>query len=212
MGAGRDGRDAPTLVVATHNAGKVAEFAELLEGCGWNVSSLPADAAEFPETGATFADNSRGKALFYAALTGGPALADDSGLEIDALGGKPGVYSARYIDPAMPQSQRNLSVLARMASVPDPRRGARFVCHLTLAVPGRVVHEEIGTCRGRIATAPHGDGGFGYDPVFLVPDLGLTFAQLSRSQKSELSHRGQAVRAMVRFLRRWRGPEGGDVS
>lgn len=206
MSAGR------TLVVATHNAGKVAEFAELLADCGWRVQSLPAGAAAFPETGDTFADNSRGKALFYAELTGLPALADDSGLEIEALGGEPGVRSARYIDPAMPQPQRNIAVLGQLTEAQGPQRGARFVCHLAVAVPGRIVHETVGICEGCIATAPHGDGGFGYDPIFLVPSLGQTFAQLSREQKAQLSHRGQAVRAMVQYLRRWRGPEGGDVS
>jgi XTP/dITP diphosphohydrolase len=200
------------LVVATHNPGKVAEINELLEDSGWSVSGLPEGAPEFPETGDTFAANSRGKALFYADLTGLPALADDSGLQIDALGGEPGVYSARYIDPAIPQSQRNLEVLARLTEVPEERRGARFVCHVTLAVPGEVVHETVGTCEGRIAEAPQGEGGFGYDPIFVLPDLGVTFAQLSRQQKSSRSHRGNAVRDMVRFLRQWRGPGGGDVS
>lgn len=200
------------LVVATHNRGKVTEINELLDDSGWTVTGLPDGAPEFPETGTTFADNSRGKALFYAALTGLPSLADDSGLRIDALGGEPGVYSARYIDASMPQSQRNLEVLARLASVPDERRGARFLCHLTLALPGEVIHETVGTCEGRIGRQVRGDGGFGYDPIFVLPDLGLTFAELTRQQKSARSHRGNAVRDMVRFLRQWRGPGGGDVS
>lgn len=195
-----------TLLIATHNAGKVAEIARLLEGGPWRLRCLTDDDPDFPETGATFADNARGKALFYATHAGLPALADDSGLQIDALGGDPGVYSARYIDPEMSQAARNLAVLERLRDVPTAKRGAGFVCHLVLALPGSVVHETIGACRGAIAEVPRGDRGFGYDPIFLSPELGKTFAELSQDEKSQLSHRGQAVRKMVGFLRQWSPP------
>ncbi len=192
------------LLIATRNAGKVAELRELLSGTGWQLSPLPEGAPVYEETGATFADNARGKALFYAAHTGLPALADDSGLVVDALGGEPGVHSARYLDPDMPQPERNRALLERLRHVPGPDRTARFVCHLALALPdGRLVHETTGVCEGLIATEPRGQGGFGYDPIFFSPEAGRTFAQLSRAHKSALSHRGRAVRAMARFLRGW---------
>jgi XTP/dITP diphosphohydrolase len=200
------------LLLATTNPGKVAEIAELLSETDWQVVPLPEGVPEYEETGATFADNARGKALFYSQWTGLPALADDSGIEIDALGGEPGVYSARYVDPDIPQSRRNEVVIERLAGLPPEERGARFVCHLVLAVGDRVVHETSGTCEGIIADALRGEGGFGYDPIFLVPELGRTFAELSRDQKSALSHRGRAVRPMVEFLRRWRPADDEDVS
>ena len=199
------------LLIATHNRGKVAELEALLAGSGWRLQPLDPDVPEFVEDGETFADNSRGKALYYAQVTGLPALADDSGLEIDAIGGDPGVRSARYLDPDMPQARRNLEVLALLSDVPEPERGARFVCYLTLAYQGRIVHETVGTCSGRIATAPRGDGGFGYDPIFVWPATGRTFAELSREEKSGLSHRGRAVREMAEFLSGWSLPESGPV-
>lgn len=195
--------DRRRLLLATTNPGKVAEIATMLSETDWQVVALPDDVPEYDETGDTFAANARGKALFYARWTGLPALADDSGIEVDALGGEPGVYSARYIDPDIPQARRNEAVVDRLRGVPPERRGARFVCHLVLALGDRVVHETTGTCEGRIADAPRGEQGFGYDPVFLVPELGRTFAELSREQKSALSHRGRAVRPMVEFLRHW---------
>lgn len=201
--------DRRRLLLATTNPGKVAEIATMLSETDWQVVALPDDVPEYEETGDTFAANARGKALFYARWTGLPALADDSGIEIDALGGEPGVYSARYIDPDIPQSRRNEAVVDRLRGVLAERRGARFVCHLVLALGDRVVHETTGTCEGRIADAPRGEQGFGYDPIFLVPELGRTFAELSREQKSALSHRGRAVRPMVEFLRHWNPGTGG---
>jgi XTP/dITP diphosphohydrolase len=193
------------LVFATRNEGKLGELVDLLAGSGWHVEQLPDDIHDYAETGATFADNARGKALHAAARLGVPVLADDSGLQIDALGGEPGVHSARYVDPAMTPSERNLAVLARLGDVPAAERTARFVCHLVLAEGGRVVHETTGTCEGVIAGEARGEGGFGYDPIFLVPELGATFAELPRAKKSRISHRGRAVRAMAAFLRGW-GP------
>lgn len=197
-------RAARRLIFATRNQGKVAELTELLRGTPWLIAPLPADVADYVETGDTFADNARGKALHAAARLDAPVLADDSGLEIDALGGAPGVRSARYIDPAITPTARNLAVLERLQGVPAAGRSARFVCHLALAHGERVVHETTGICAGVIAAAPRGEQGFGYDPIFLVPALGATFAEISRAEKSRRSHRGRAARAMVAFLRSWR--------
>ncbi len=135
------------LLIATHNAGKVRELRDLLAGSGWTVRGLPEGTPEFPEDGTTFAENARGKALFYAERVGIAALADDSGLEVDALDGAPGVYSARFIDPQITQMERNEGLLEMLEDVEEPRRSARFVCHLVLALPGRVIHETTGAAR-----------------------------------------------------------------
>jgi len=127
--------------------------------------------------------------MFAAAHLDVPVLADDSGLHIDALDGEPGVRSARYIDPG---------------KTPADQRAARFVCHLTLAYGADVIHETTGVCEGTIGFAPRGGEGFGYDPIFVVPDMGVTFAEITREQKAARSHRGQAVRAMAEFLRTWK--------
>lgn len=191
------------LIFATRNAGKVAEMRELLAGSGWGIDPVPDDLEEYEETGLTFRDNARGKALFASRRVGQPVLADDSGLEIDALGGAPGVRSARYIDETISQEARNHAVLALLAEVPDEQRTARFVCHLVLAWRGAVIEEAVGACEGTITREPRGTGGFGYDPLFFVPALGATFAEIDRAQKSARSHRGLASRSMADFLYRW---------
>ena len=193
-----------SLVLATRNQGKLVEMIDLLAALPWRVEGLPSDAPDYEEKGETFEENARGKALFASQLVELPILADDSGLHIDALGGEPGVRSARYLDPAMSQHDRNRAVLAKLAAVPSERRTARFVCHLVLAHRGRIVHEVTGRCEGRIATHERGSGGFGYDPIFLVPELGRTFAQLSRSEKAARSHRGAAARQIASYLAAWR--------
>ncbi len=187
--------------MATHNQGKVAELRELLRDTGWTCGGLPDGTPDFPEDGDTFGENARGKALFYAEHVGAVALADDSGLMIDALDGEPGVYSARYIDPAISQEERNAAVLDRLRGIPPQQRGAQFVCHLVLARSGDVVRETTGVCQGAITNRVHGDGGFGYDPIFRPAGHTPTFAEMPRATKSALSHRGQAVAAMVDFLR-----------
>ena len=192
------------LIFATRNDGKVAELTALLQNSAWSVERLPEEIAEYEETGDTFADNARGKALFAAAHLRTPVLADDSGIEIDALGGEPGVYSARYIDATLTAAERNAAVLDKLGRTPERQRSARFVCHLALAFGTDVVHESSGVCEGSIGFHARGDGGFGYDPIFVVPDLGASFAEISREQKSALSHRGKAVRAMADFLRTWK--------
>ena len=191
------------LLIATHNAGKVHEISALLAGTPWECVGLPDGTPDFPEDGSTFAENARGKALFYADLVQLPALADDSGLIIDALGGEPGVYSARYIDPTITQEERNRGVLAKLAETPTALRTARFTCHLVLATGPQVVHETTGNCEGVITAGAHGDGGFGYDPIFRPAGEERTFAQIDRDEKARLSHRGHAVRAMIDFLQTW---------
>ena len=194
---------ASQLVFATRNDGKLTELTALLDGTGWSVERLPLEVADYEETGETFADNARGKALFAAAQLDCPVLADDSGLEIDALGGEPGVHSARYVDAALSTAERNRAVLEKLAGTPAERRTARFVCHLALALSGDIVHETTATCSGSIGFEPRGDRGFGYDPIFVVADLGATFAQIGGEEKSARSHRGAATREMVAFLNRW---------
>jgi XTP/dITP diphosphohydrolase len=186
------------------NPGKLAEFRKLFAETPWMIEGLPADAPDFEETGLTFAENARGKALYRSRLTDAPVVADDSGLVIDALGGEPGVRSARYIDPDMAQGDRNRAVLEKLAGVPPEERTARFICHLVLAHRGNLVHETRGACEGRISEEERGRTGFGYDPIFLVPELGLTFAEIPAAEKDARSHRGEAARALAAFLAGWR--------
>ena len=198
------GNSVPTdLLIGTHNRSKVEEITGLLAPGPWRCRALAEEADEYPESGNTFADNARGKALYYARLTGSVTLADDSGLEIDALDGEPGVYSARYIDPELSQRQRNLAVLERLAGVAETDRGAQFVCHVVLARPNALVSEHRGVCTGRITWQPHGKGGFGYDPIFRATGDTRTFAELTREEKSQRSHRGKAIAAMIEFLQGW---------
>ena len=183
------------LVFATRNAGKVRELEALLEGA-LEVASL-SEYPELPEVEEdqdTFEGNARKKALAVAAATGLPALADDSGLCVEALGGQPGVYSARYAEGT--DRDRCEKLLGELRGVPDERRGAAFACALCLAFPdGRTVVEH-GSCEGRIGRAPRGEGGFGYDPLFVVGGTGRTMAELAPEEKSAISHRGAAFARM----------------
>ena len=180
-----------TLVIASGNAGKVREFGRLLADLGLETQAQP-EGLEVEETGTTFAANARLKAEAVARATGCWALADDSGLSVDALGGAPGVHSARYADSDSARIERLLQEL-RTA----PNRNAQFTAALALANPaGEVVLEVVGICPGTILEAPRGEGGFGYDPVFFVPEAGLTFAEMPHSQKAELGHRGRAFAAL----------------
>ena len=189
------------LLIATTNPGKLREIRAILDGLPITLRTL----ADFPaveepeETGATFKENARLKALYYSGATGLLTAADDSGLEIDALGGAPGVHSARWhgSDYAVKFAKiRELLAAQHLTTSP-----ARFVCAVALAQDGRIIHETRGTIEGRIADTPAGDNGFGYDPIFFYPPLGLTLAQLERDQKSEVSHRGKAFQALGVFLR-----------
>ena len=194
--------DAPRLVLATGNAGKAAEFRTLLAGCGWRLLT-PAEAGigrvGVIETGRSYLENAVTKAVRHAAASGLPALADDSGIEADALGGRPGVLSARYGGPSAGPEERNARLLAELAGVPPARRGARFRAVLALALPGGATRVREAAVEGRIAAAPRGAGGFGYDPVFELPD-GRTMAELGE-EKHAVSHRGLAARAILEVLR-----------
>jgi XTP/dITP diphosphohydrolase len=207
------------LLVATTNANKVREIRELLAGVPCELITLEAyPAVSAPEeTGRTFEENARQKALYYAAATGELTVAEDSGLEIDALGGAPGVKSARFggVETSYPQKFAMLYEALRAAgreaagsdmgsdTVSDPAGGdsaARFVCAVALARGERVVFEARGTVEGRIAGEPKGDGGFGYDPIFFYPPYNRTLAEVPQAQKSVVSHRGAAFRKLREFL------------
>ena len=199
----RDPDPTPTvLVIASGNAGKVREFGGLLGNLGLDTRPQP-DGLEVEETGDSFAANARLKAEAVARATGCWALADDSGLSVEALGGAPGVHSARYADSDAARIERLLRELAAAnASAARANRRARFTAALALADPrGRVFLEVEGHCPGTILEAPHGSGGFGYDPVFLVPELQLTFAQMDKAQKAAIGHRGRAFAALEPQLR-----------
>ncbi len=192
---------ATPLVIASGNAGKVREFAALLAALPLEVCPQPA-GLEVEETGATFAENARLKAVAVARATGCWALADDSGLAVEALDGAPGVLSARYAPTDGERIARLLAELdARGATAPE-QRGAAFIAALALADPGGMVRLAVeGTCAGRILAAPRGEGGFGYDPVFFVPELNLTFAEMDKATKGRVGHRGRAFALLEPGLR-----------
>ncbi len=191
----------PTIVVATRNSGKLREFRTLLSPLNSDVLGLKDLSldTEFEESGNTFAENARLKAIGYSLLTQFPVLADDSGLEVDALGGKPGIHSARYAGPGASDADRVRKLLEALGKA-GGGRGARFVCALALAHRGVVLRESEGNCSGIIAEAPRGYNGFGYDPIFLFPELGKTFAELSQEEKNRYSHRARAVASLLRQL------------
>lgn len=189
------------LVVATGNPGKRRELSALLALPGWTLRGLDEvpDAPAVVESGATFLANARLKAHALARHTGLPALADDSGLEVDALGGAPGVRSARFAADAGAGSgdAANIALLlARLRDVPAAQRTARFRCAVVVARPDGTELTAEGTCDGVITDAPRGSGGFGYDPVFLHPPLGRTFAELDAEEKDRISHRARAIAAL----------------
>lgn len=191
------------LVIATKNNGKLREFKKLLLPLQCEILSL-ADISvdmEFEESASTFAGNARLKALAYSGETSLPVLADDSGLEVEALGGKPGIYSARYAGPGASDSDRIRKLLNELAEIPGPWN-ARFVCTLALAEQGRLLLEAEGECRGVISPQARGSNGFGYDPVFFFPELGRTYAELSDAEKNLHSHRAKAVSAFISIANR----------
>ncbi len=187
------------IIVATANPGKLVEFATALAPQGFEVVGLDAldDRTPVEETGDTFEANARLKAEGYSARTDLPVLADDSGLEVDALGGEPGVHSARYGGPELDDRERYRLVLEKLQGVPEKQRTARFRCVLALARAGKTLAVFDGVVEGRITDAPRGDGGFGYDPVFFHPGIGQAFGEISRKEKETLSHRGQAIRRFI---------------
>ncbi len=185
-----------TLLLATGNAGKAAEFRALLQLPGIELKTPGEMGLYWPppdETGDTFAENAVLKARSLAALSGLPALADDSGLCVDALDGAPGVHSARWAGSDATDAERTALLLERLADVPTEQRAARFVCAVALALPGGAVFVAEGICEGWMTLQPQGAYGFGYDPVFFVPALGQTFAQMDTDAKNRISHRALAL-------------------
>ena len=192
------------LVLASGNHGKLAEFQQLLAHTGWEV--IPQSAFATPdvdETGLSFVENAILKARNAAQHSGLPALADDSGLEVDALDGAPGIYSARFAGNAADDAANNRKLLEALAAVPDSQRTARFQCVLVFMRHARDPSPLIcqGTWEGKILTAPRGEQGFGYDPLFYIPALAQTSAELPPALKNQCSHRGQALQQMLRALR-----------
>lgn len=187
-----------TLVVASNNAGKLREFRALLADLPISViAAREAGVASFPpETGATFAENARAKARHVTALTGKPALADDSGLVVAALDGAPGVHSARFGGPGLTDRDRYLLLLTRLRALPDAPRAAAFIAALACSLPDGRMLEAEGRLDGSIAEASRGDAGFGYDPVFIVGGTEKTLAELRDDEKNAISHRARALAAL----------------
>ncbi|HLS40215.1 MAG TPA: RdgB/HAM1 family non-canonical purine NTP pyrophosphatase [Ornithinicoccus sp.] len=202
------------IVLATRNAHKVAELRAILADVLGRLDAELVGVEDYPqvgevvESGVTFAENALLKARAVAGATGLPALADDSGLAVDVLGGSPGVFSARWagrVDAEDKDAANNALLLAQLADVPDEHRGAGFVCAAALALPdGRTVVRE-GTVRGTVAREPRGTGGFGYDPLLVLPD-GRTLAEYTPEEKHAISHRGRAFRALAEDLLALLGP------
>ena len=193
-----------TLLIATRNGGKLNEIKELLKDLPFDI----VDLSQYPssetveESGATFADNASLKAKGYARQTGVLTLADDSGLMVDALDGAPGVHSARCAGEGASDRERTEKLLRALANVPPPQRGARFVSVIAIAQnDGTIVNASVGECKGEIACEPQGDGGFGYDPIFIPEGSTLTFAQLEAAEKNRISHRAHALGKALAFLR-----------
>lgn len=201
-------RDRLRLLVATTNPGKIREFRELLGEYRheWSDLSAHRDIPAAEETGETFIENACLKATYYAKALGTWTVADDSGLEVDALGGRPGVYSARWAemnDAGKGDRDNNALLLRQLAEVPDEQRTARFVCVLALADPqGQIVMTARDTVEGRVIHEERGSNGFGYDPLFFVQDFGKTTAELPSDQKHRISHRGKALRRLKEMMER----------
>ena len=191
------------LLVATRNQGKVAEISEILASL--DVTWLSLDDVgvnyEVEESGKTFEENAILKVKFYARKTGLLTLADDSGLEVDALDGRPGVHTARFGGPGLTQKQRYQRLLESLSYVPWEQRTARFRCVVALARNQELLRTASGVCEGMIALKPAGMGGFGYDPIFYLPERNKTMAQLQPNEKHRISHRGRALAALAPLLR-----------
>jgi XTP/dITP diphosphohydrolase len=192
----------PALLVATTNSGKLREIRELLGHVAVDLLTLgDVPSIEAPEeTGATFEENARLKATYYSTHAGRLTVAEDSGLIVDALGGAPGVHSARYLRPDASYAERFDEIHRRLNERPEAGRSARFVCALAVADGNAVVFETMRTVEGEIAEVPRGTDGFGYDPIFLFPAYRRTLAEVSREEKLAVAHRGQAFRDLARWL------------
>ncbi|RJP34385.1 MAG: XTP/dITP diphosphatase [Candidatus Omnitrophota bacterium] len=192
-----------TIVLATRNKNKQRELQDLLKTTNWTVLSMQEfpDCPEIEEDGRTFLENAEKKALAVAAYTGLPCLADDSGLEVDALGNAPGVRSARYARGVGSTDEENTArVLDELRNTPDEKRTARFVCAAVIAVGEEILFSVLQNVEGVLTRAPIGANGFGYDPVFYYPPFQKTFAEVNAEEKNQVSHRARALKSVVEFL------------
>jgi XTP/dITP diphosphohydrolase len=190
------------LLIATTNKGKAREFQTMLQGITFQLVTLSDEniTIDVDENGRTYEENARLKAVTYAKESGLLTLADDSGLEVDVLGGEPGIRSARYAGKGVSDADRNAYLLSKLKNVPEKERGARFVCVIAVATPEGKVKIFTGECRGVITNAPQGGNGHGYDPVFYVPELSKTMAELMIEEKNKVSHRARASLKARAFL------------
>jgi len=195
------------LFLATRNEGKIREIRELLQGCKISLASLRdyPDAPGVVENGEAYRDNALKKARFFAKWTGKLTLADDSGLEVDYLKGRPGVFSARYAGDGGDDRENNRRLLRELKGLPPQKRGAVFKCVMALVAPWGDEEVVEGECRGRIGLEERGKRGFGYDPIFVIPRYGKTVAELTIAEKNRLSHRGKALRKLKRILKSYLG-------
>ena len=195
------------LFLATRNEGKIREIEGLLQGCEISLTSLRdyPDAPEVDENGEAYRDNALKKARFFARWTGKVTLADDSGLEVDFLGGRPGVFSARYAGDGGDDRENNRRLLRELKGIPREKRGAAFRCIIALVAPWGDEEVVAGECHGQIALEERGERGFGYDSIFIIPRYGKTVAELSIAEKNRLSHRGKALRKLKKILKSYVG-------
>jgi XTP/dITP diphosphohydrolase len=190
------------VLVATRNRGKVREIRKLLKGLGIRIQCLHdlPEAPEVEEDGSRFAENALKKARFYAALSGMLTISDDSGVEVEALKGQPGVYSARYAGQGASDQDNNQKLLKKMEGIPASKRGAWFRCSIAIVSPKGKEAVAEGSCKGKIGFRGAGRGGFGYDPLFILPQYGKTMAQFTLGEKNKISHRGKALRKLRRII------------
>jgi XTP/dITP diphosphohydrolase len=193
------------LLLATNNKGKVREYLSLLKGIPYQIITLAelGITAEIDETGRSFEENAALKATSLAKQSGFISLADDSGLEVDVLGGKPGSLSHRYAGENATDADRISFLLSKLKDAPESQRTAQFRCVIAIAAPDGKVELCSGVCRGVITTAPQGNRGFGYDPIFYLPELGKTMAELTLSEKNLVSHRARAAEKARKLLMEW---------
>ncbi len=198
----KDQSVSPEVVIATRNAGKLSEIKDIIAPLNLKILSLKdfPDIPEIIEDGSTFAENAAKKAREVARQTGRLAIADDSGLVVDALRGKPGVFSSRYAGEKATDEERFQKLLAEMRGIPEEKRQAAFVCTVAIATPQGKVEFLEGKCRGQITFAPRGEQGFGYDPIFFLPELGKTMAELDPEVKNRISHRARALEKLKELL------------
>ena len=190
------------LIFATGNENKMREIREILAGRGYEILSMKEAGIDIDveENGKTFSENALIKARAISEASGELVLADDSGLEIDALGGEPGIYSARYMGHDTSYVEKNNNLIQRLEGVPDEKRTARFVCAMAAVFPNGREEVVVGTMEGRIGYEIAGENGFGYDPIFYLPEYGKTSAEISPEEKNAISHRGKALRAIAELL------------